>query len=104
MLRQVSLDDSAVPAEMGSVGMTLGTAPLHFRGRIRAIATSACGSNLAPAELEKRLLEMGFVEDAEIEIRHEGLFGHDPIAVCVDGAIVALRRREACAIQVEKLD
>jgi ferrous iron transport protein A len=104
VLRQVSLDDSAMPAKIGSVGMTLGTAPLHFLGRIRAIAASTCASNLPPAELEKRLLEMGFVEDAEVEIRHEGLFGHDPIAVCVDGAVVALRRREAGAIQVEPLD
>jgi ferrous iron transport protein A len=84
--------------------MTLGTAPLHFLGRIRAIAASASGSNLPPAELEKRLLEMGFVEDAEVEIRHQGLFGRDPIAVRVNGATVALRRREAGAIQVEKLD
>ena len=32
-------------------------------------------------ELLRRLLEFGFVEGAMIEVLHEGLFGHDPIAV-----------------------
>lgn len=52
-------------------------------------------------ELEERLLRMGFAEDAAIEVRHEGLFGRDPIAVKVDGVILALRRREADTILVE---
>jgi len=52
-------------------------------------------------EMEDRLLRMGFAEDAEIEVRHEGLFGRDPMAVKVDGVILALRRREADTILVE---
>ena len=53
------------------------------------------------AELERRLLEMGFVEGAAIEILHEGLFGRDPIAVRIDDMRVALRRREAAAVTVQ---
>jgi len=54
-----------------------------------------------PAELERRLLEMGFVEGAVIEILHEGLFFRDPIAVRIDDMRVALRRREAAAVTVQ---
>jgi len=54
-----------------------------------------------PAELERRLLEMGFVEGARIEVLHEGLFGRDPIAVRLDDMRVALRRREAAAVTVQ---
>ncbi len=50
------------------------------------------------AELERRLLEMGFVEGARFEILHEGPIGRDPIAVKVDDTRVALRRRDADAL------
>ena len=56
---------------------------------------------MPPAELESRLIEMGFVEGARVEILHEGMFGKDPIAVRVDDATVAIRRREAMAILVD---
>lgn len=52
------------------------------------------------AELERRLLELGFVEGARIELLHEGPFGRNPIAVRVDDTRVALRRREAARLQV----
>ncbi|MFN3669507.1 MAG: ferrous iron transport protein A [Brevundimonas sp.] len=51
-------------------------------------------------ELERRLLELGFVEGARIELLHEGLFGRDPIAMRVDDARVALRRHEAASLTV----
>lgn len=51
-------------------------------------------------ELERRLLEMGFVEGARIEVLHEGAFGRDPLAVRLDDMRVALRRREARAVAV----
>ena len=81
----------------------LGAAPLGFRGRIRGIRAQGCGG-LSAAELERRLLELGFVEGARVEILHQGLFGRDPIAVRVDGATIALRRREAGAVLVDALD
>jgi ferrous iron transport protein A len=56
---------------------------------------------LEPAELERRLIELGFVEGATVELLHQGLFGRDPIAVRVAEGTIALRRREAMAIIVE---
>ncbi len=79
---------------------TLGSAPLRFRGRISGLDASACGSAMPAAELEHRLLELGFVEGASVEIRHQGLFRADPIAVRINGATIALRRREARAVQI----
>jgi len=52
-------------------------------------------------ELERRLLELGFVEGANIEVIHEGLFGRDPIAMKVDDMRVALRRKEAASLTVQ---
>ena len=51
-------------------------------------------------ELERRLLEFGFVEGAVIEVLHEGLIGQDPIALRVDDMRVALRRRDAADVWV----
>lgn len=51
-------------------------------------------------ELERRLLELGFVEGARVELLHEGLIGGDPIAMKVDDMRVALRRREAASLTV----
>lgn len=50
---------------------------------------------LGVEELQRRLLEFGFVEGAEIEVLHEGAIRHDPIAVRIDDMRVALRRRDA---------
>jgi ferrous iron transport protein A len=46
-------------------------------------------------ELQRRLLEFGFVEGARIELLHEGAIRHDPIAVKLDDMRIALRRRDA---------
>ncbi len=81
--------------------LSLGETRRGFIGRIRAIDAAACASALAPSELESRLIEMGFVEDARVEVLHEGVFGGDPIAVRVNNATVAIRRREAAAIIVD---
>jgi ferrous iron transport protein A len=45
-------------------------------------------------ELERRLLEFGFVEGAAIEVLHQGAIWLDPIALRVDDMRVALRRRD----------
>jgi ferrous iron transport protein A len=50
---------------------------------------------LSRSELERRLLEMGFVEGARVRVLHQGLIGRDPIAVQLDDMRVALRRSEA---------
>ena len=78
----------------------LGLARRGFLGHIDAITAADAPSGIPAAELERRLLELGFVEGAKIEILHEGLVGRDPIAVRVNDATIALRRREAMAILV----
>ena len=78
----------------------LGHARRGFRGRIHAIEVAFESGTLPAGELERRLIEFGFTEGALIEILHEGFFGRDPIAVRVNDSTVALRRREAMAIQV----
>ena len=81
------------PAKTASLGL----ARKGFRGRIDTIATA---DTVKAAELERRLLELGFVEGAHVEILHEGPLGRDPIAVRVNNTTIALRRREAMAVLV----
>jgi ferrous iron transport protein A len=73
---------------------------LGFKGRIEAIQSGDGASGQPVEDLESRLIELGFVEGAAVEVLHEGLLGRDPIAVRVDGVTIALRRREAMAIIV----
>jgi ferrous iron transport protein A len=82
----------------------LGRAARGFCGRIEAIRAHDASSGLPAAELESRLIEIGFAEGARVEILHEGTFGRDPIAVRVNDATIALRRREAMAIHVHALE
>jgi len=85
--------------------IALGEARLGYRGRIMALDPGhAPAAGLPPAELERRLIELGFVEGAAVELLHEGLFGGDPIAVRVVATTIALRRREAMAIRVSVPD
>jgi ferrous iron transport protein A len=81
--------------------LALGAAPVGFAGRILTVEVRSDDHGLPAVELERRLIELGFVEGARVEVLHQGLFGRDPIAVRVNEATVALRRREAAAILVE---
>jgi ferrous iron transport protein A len=78
----------------------LGAARRGFCGHIHEVHVGDGAHGLTATELEQRLLELGFVEGAEIEVLHEGPLGRDPIAVRVNDSTVALRRREAMAIIV----
>jgi ferrous iron transport protein A len=80
--------------------MPLGLAGRGFSGVIQRIAAVDTGSALSATELESRLIELGFVEGARVEILHEGVIGRDPIAVRVENVTIAVRRREAMAIIV----
>jgi ferrous iron transport protein A len=79
-------DPSIIPLGRGSKGL---------RGVVVGIGNDS--SDLSPEEdeLKRRLLEIGFVEGASVEIIHEGWIGRDPIGVRLDDMRVALRRREA---------
>lgn len=80
--------------------LRLGEAKRGFSGTITRIAADEAGSALSAVELESRLIELGFVEGARVEVLHEGAVGRDPIAVRVENVTIALRRREAMAIIV----
>lgn len=47
-----------------------------------------------------RLREIGFAEGDEVEALHFGLFGRNPMSVRLNGALIALRRREASCVHV----
>jgi ferrous iron transport protein A len=79
--------------------LPLGLAKRGYSGVIQHLATDDAGSALSANELESRLIELGFVEGARVEL-HEGIVGRDPIAVRVENITIAVRRREAMAIIV----
>ena len=80
--------------------LRLGLARRGYSGVIQHLATGQSASALPELELESRLIELGFVEGARVEVLHEGIVGRDPIAVRVDNVTIAVRRREAMAIIV----
>ncbi|WP_293678579.1 FeoA family protein [uncultured Phenylobacterium sp.] len=74
----------------------LSTAQPGARGEIVEVrADHADGHGVDVHELERRLLEFGFVEGARFELLHQGLIFADPIAIRLDDMRVALRRRDA---------
>jgi ferrous iron transport protein A len=81
-------------------GAPLGLARRGFCGRIESIEVGEDAHGVTAAELERRLLELGFVEGAAVEVLHEGPLGRDPIAVRLNDTTIALRRREAMAVFV----
>lgn len=78
----------------------LGAARPGFQGFIQSIQIDPTQNGICGTELESRLLELGFVEGAHVEILHQGAFGKDPIAVRIKESTIAIRRREAMAILV----
>jgi ferrous iron transport protein A len=63
------------------------------KGRIAAISEGG--------ELERRLVEMGFIEGAMIEVLHKGPFGSALMAVLVDRTRIALRHAEAACVSID---
>ncbi|HTI67207.1 MAG TPA: FeoA family protein [Caulobacteraceae bacterium] len=79
----------------------LGHGRQGMKGVVVQVGAAISGhSSVDPDELERRLLEIGFVEGARVEILHVGLIGGDPLAIRLDDMRVALRRREADAVMV----
>jgi len=70
-------------------------------GRILAVSS---GADAGDHDIERGLLEMGFVEGARVEVLHHGFLGRDPLAVRINQTMtIALRRCEANAVLVEPL-
>lgn len=93
---------SQVPDSTTIRTISLSLAAKGFRGRVARVGSPAGGD--AVAELERRLIEMGFVEGARVLLLHEGFIGRDPIAVRVDDTTVAVRRRDARLVLVDPED
>jgi ferrous iron transport protein A len=89
-----AIDQNNAPA------MRLGLAKRGYSGVIQHLDAANVNSSLPALELESRLIELGFVEGARVEVLHEGIIGRDPIAVRVENVTVAVRRREAMAVVV----
>lgn len=94
-MNDLSLATASTLAVQGVV-RPLSEARVGDKGVILKVAAERHdGHGVDEAELERRLLEFGFVEGARIEVLHEGAIRRDPIAVRLDDMRVALRRRDA---------
>jgi len=92
-----------IPSTEANAGLVkLGRGSKGLKGVVARVGgvASLRSDAVSAEELERRLLEIGFVEGAEVEILHEGAFGRDPIAVRLDDMRVALRRREAQGVLI----
>lgn len=67
---------------------------------VTGVDESGVATTLPVGELERRMIEMGLVEGARIEVLHEGFPGRDPIAIRVNEHTLALRRAEARAVRI----
>lgn len=104
-LLKSSLDDPT-PLPTTSHLITLAELKMGEKAEVVKIDESFLGqeNSLPEGELERRLLEMGFVEGTVLTLQHEGGFGRDPIAVLIRVCYtIALRRNEAKAILVRKI-
>ena len=91
---------TAIDQNNAAPQMRLGLAKRGYSGVIHHLDTDEVDSSLPALELESRLIELGFVEGARVEVLHEGIVGRDPIAIRIENVTVAVRRREALAIVV----
>jgi Fe2+ transport system protein FeoA len=76
--------------------MNLIQSPLHTPLRIVDIAPNGDSDMIS-----RRLMELGFIQGAVIEIKQQAPILHDPLAILVRGMVVALRRYEAERVAVE---
>lgn len=84
-----------------STSLSLDRLPRGLPARIIRVGVEQDESREAgePA-LEDLLLGLGFEEGAQVEVRHQGPLG-GPLAVRVDGRLIALRPVDAAAVLVE---
>jgi len=56
--------------------------------------------HLAPSEVSRRLMELGFVPGERIRMLRRGMPGGDPLAIRVGESTFALRRFEAALVSI----
>jgi ferrous iron transport protein A len=67
------------------------------------VAASASSDDGADAALVTRLRDLGFTPGARCEVMARMWLGGDPLVVRVGGSTFALRRAEASAVRVQRL-
>ena len=93
------MDAVAAPSglALGPGFVSLAALPPRTRGIVVGVGSSI--SQLS--DLERRLLEFGFVHGEQVEVLAEARPGRDPFVVRVGHTTLALRRREAQSVWVE---
>jgi ferrous iron transport protein A len=92
------MDASAAPA---GVALDPGYVSLSALAPGATGVVVGVGSPAGLTQLERRLLEFGFVSGERVEILAEARPGRDPFVVRVGYTTLALRRREAETVWVE---
>ncbi len=78
--------------------MTIDEAPLHRKLVIAPISDRPVQDI---SDVESRLMHLGFIEGAKIEIKLKAPIFHEPFLVEVRGRMVALSKSEAQMVRVE---
>lgn len=92
---------STVTAHFNSLAATAGAAqtladvPLHVAATVVAVHE--------PGATGERLLEMGLTPGTRVTVVRRGLFG-DPLQVSVRGYMLSLRRAQARAIVIQRME
>ncbi len=58
--------------------------------------------NFSDSEISVKLLELGCLPGASIQLLHKAPFG-DPFAYLVDGSIITMRKKEAATVMIQSL-
>ncbi|GHB03259.1 hypothetical protein GCM10009069_27440 [Algimonas arctica] len=77
--------------------------PTRLTDIARSNRTRILGFSTTDPVQETRLRDIGFAEGDRVEPLHFGLFGRNPMSVRLNGAIIALRRKDAQVILVESV-
>lgn len=78
------------------MNLRLDQLPFRTPATVAAIDWAALGDSDA-----KRLRNLGFDEGVEIEALHAAPFGKDPLAIRIGRMMVAMRRAQAQAVEVQ---
>jgi ferrous iron transport protein A len=88
--------ENSIPAT-ASTGIRLTDLGIGTRARVVSVAAADAST---PAELERRLAELGFLPGEAVRIVARGLMARAPIAVRIGTGTFALRLFEAACIRV----
>jgi ferrous iron transport protein A len=80
--------------------LNLDSAEFNRSFLVYALDVKEAEGNPNKQQMLTRMMEMGFIEGATVCKRYAAPFSNDPIAVEVEGHLVALRRNEAKMIHV----